>query len=176
MTNDNNDTSNITSGEVITVLFKVPEKAEDAYEELLERNYDKKDITLMMSEETHKKYFSNENVSENDLGSKALEGMGIGGSVGGTMGAIAAAIAAIGTTLVIPGLGIAVTGPLAASFAGAGAGAAAGGLVGTLIGAGIPDEKAKEYEDGIKNGGIVISVKTKSPKDYKLLENQWKNS
>lgn len=176
MNNDNNDLSNTKSGDVITVLFKAPEKAEDAYKELLEKNYNKEDITLMMSEETHKQYFSNENTSEDGLGSKALEGMGIGGSVGGAMGAIAAAIAAIGTTLLIPGLGLAVAGPLAASFAGAGAGATAGGLIGTLVGAGIPDEKAKEYQAGIKNGGIVISVKTKSPEDYKLLENQWKNS
>lgn len=172
----NNEISNSTSADVFTVLFEVPEEAEDAYQTLLEMNYDKKDITLMMSEETHEKYFLNENVSENDFGSKALEGMGIGGAVGGTVGAIAASIAAIGTTLLIPGLGIAIAGPLAASFAGAGAGATAGGLIGVLIGAGIPEEKAKELEAGIKGGGIIISVKTKSPEDYQSLENKWKRS
>ena len=174
--NMDNKNSNLNNRNLLTSLFQTPEKAEYAYKDLLKRGYDKEDIDLMMSDKTHQKYFSDENFSENGPGNKALEGTAIGGSIGGTVGAIAAAIAAIGTTLVIPGLGFAVAGPLAASFAGAGAGATAGGLIGTLIGVGIPDEQAKEYEAGIKDGGVVISVNTKSTEDYKILENQWKLS
>lgn len=48
--------------------------------------------------------------------------MGIGSAIGGTIGAVAAAVAAAGTSLVFPGLGIVVAGPLAASLAGGGAG------------------------------------------------------
>ena len=96
------------------------------------------------------------------------------GAIGGAVGAIAVAVAAIGTTLILPGLGIIVAGALAAGLAGAGAGAITGGLIGLLIGLGISDEQAKEFEAGIKAGGVVIGVDTKSPEDYKLLNNHWK--
>ena len=57
-----------------------------------------------------------------------------------------AAIAAIGTSLVIPGLGLVVAGPLAAALAGAGAGGTAGGLIGALVGHGMPEDRTKKYE------------------------------
>jgi hypothetical protein len=49
-----------------------------------------------------------------------------------------------------------VAGPIAAALAGAGAGAVAGGAIGALVGAGIPEERVKEYESGLKEGGIVM--------------------
>lgn len=66
-----------------------------------------------------------------------------------------------------------VAGSLAAAFAGAGAGAAAGGLTGTLIGAGIPDVDAKEYEKGIKEGGVVIGVTPLTANDSIALKEEW---
>lgn len=86
-----------------------------------------------------------------ELGNKAAEGAGIGG----TVGAIAAAVAAIGTTLLLPGLGLVIAGPLAAAVAGAGAGAAAGGLVGALVGCNMPDTRIKEYEKDLKCGPVA---------------------
>ncbi len=65
--------------------------------------------------------------ADSELGNKAAEGAGVGGAIGGTVGAIAAAIAAIGTSLVLPGLGLVIAGPIAAALAGAGAGAGAAG-------------------------------------------------
>ena len=56
---------------------------------------------------------------------------------------------------------------------GAGAGATTGRLLGALVEAGISDERAQDYEAGIKAGGVVVGVYTKSPKDYKLLNDQW---
>ncbi len=141
-------------------VFTNPYEAENAYKELLNKGYKKEDITLIMSEETHKNHFINEKNVETNVPTKTIQGMGIGGAVGGTLGAIAAALAGVGTTLIIPGLNIAIAGSLAAAFAGAGAGAATGGLVGALIGAGVPDEDAKKYEQAIKDGGIIIGVNT----------------
>jgi hypothetical protein len=48
--------------------------------------------------------------------------------------------------------GMIVAGPIAAALAGAGAGAVAGGAIGALVGAGIPEERVKEYESGLKDG------------------------
>ena len=159
---------------IVTALFKDPNSAEFAYRDLLNRGYEEDDITLVMSEETHKKHFLNNDVEQPDLKTKSLQGMGVGGAIGTTIGAIAAAVAAIGTSLVIPGLGIVVAGSLAASFAGAGAGAVTGGILGAFIGLGIPDKQAQEYEEGIKAGGVIISVSAKSQDDYKILSSDWK--
>ena len=105
---------------------------------------------------------------QTELGTKAAEGAGIGGAIGGSLGAIAAAIAAVGTTIALPGLGLVIAGPLAAAIAGAGAGAATGGIVGALIGWGIPEERVKHYEEGIKNGGILMGVTPRSDEDARF--------
>ena len=88
---------------------------------------------------------------------------------------IAAAVAAIGSNLVIPGLGLVVAGPLAAGLAGAGAGAGAGGLIGALVGWNIPEERVKHYEAGLKDGGILMGVTPRSADDAKYFENEWKS-
>ncbi|MBA3813129.1 MAG: hypothetical protein H0X26_01340 [Alphaproteobacteria bacterium] len=172
MENTNSNTSN--AGGFLTGLFKNPLNAEYVYADLLNRGFKKEDITLMMSEETHQRYLTNKDIETTDLGSKSLEGMGVGGAIGGTVGAVVAGIAALGTSLIIPGLGIVVAGALAAGLAGAGVGAVTGGLVGALVGLGLSDEQAKEYDAGIKAGGVVIGVTTRSPEEYKMLNNEWK--
>jgi len=93
----------------------------------------------------------------------------------GGAGAIIAGIAAIGTNVVLPGLGLVVAGPLAAALAGAGAGGLTGGLVGALIGSGIPEDRAKLYDEGIRNGGMVMGVNPRNPEDAEYFENEWKN-
>ncbi|MBA2651500.1 MAG: hypothetical protein H0U73_04435, partial [Tatlockia sp.] len=135
-----------------TELFNDKDSAEKAYQRAIERGYSDKDINVLMSEDSRKKYYDSPLVQE---GNKSVEGMGVGGATGAAIGGIVAAIAAVGTSLVIPGLGLVIAGPLAAGLAGAGAGGITGGLVGALVGWGIPEEKAKEYETGIKRGGIV---------------------
>ena len=126
-----------------------------------------------MSDDTRGRHFGKTAV-ETELGNKAAEGAGIGGAIGGTIGAIAAAVAAVGTTIALPGLGLVIAGPIAAAVAGAGAGAASGGLIGALVGWNMPEERVKEYEEGIKNGGILVGVHARSVEDATYLENQWR--
>lgn len=162
------------SSNLVTGLFNDRESAERAYQSASSRGYDKS-INLVMSDATRKRHFSDVNgADQTELGNKAAEGAGIGGAIGGTLGAIAAAIAAVGTSIAIPGLGLVIAGPLAAAFAGAGAGAATGGVVGALIGWGIPEERVKHYETSIKEGGILMGVKTRSDDDAKALGEEWK--
>ena len=161
---------------MLTGLFRDRDSAERAYQSLSDRGYDKKDVNLVMSDETRKRHFSGSDSQQTELGSKAAEGAGIGGAIGGTLGAIAAAVAAVGTSLVVPGLGLVVAGPLAAAIAGAGAGGVTGGLLGALIGWGIPEERVKHYEAGIKDGGILMGVKPRSQEDAQYLEQQWKSN
>lgn len=158
-----------------TNVFYNYNDASQAYDALIARGYDQSDVNILMSDETRSKYFADKEFPDNTLGSKALEGAGVGGAIGGAVGGILAAVAAIGTTLAIPGLGLIIAGPIAAGLAGVGAGGAAGGLIGALVGSGIPEERAKEYENAIQNGGIVIGLKTRSDDDYNYFTDKWKS-
>jgi len=158
---------------MVTGLFSDRDSAERAYQSVTDRGYSREDVNLVMSDETRKRHFATG--AKTELGSKAAEGAGIGGAIGGTLGAIAAAIAAVGTSVAIPGLGLVVAGPVAAALAGAGAGAATGGLVGALIGWGIPEERVKRYEEGVRQGGILMGVKPRSEEDAKHFEKTWRD-
>ena len=159
---------------VLTGLFKDRESTEGAYTSLKNRGYSDDDINVMMSDETRQKYYSDGDSALDD--NKALEGAGTGGAIGGTLGAIIGGIAAIGTNLVLPGIGLVVWGPIAAALAGAGAGGLTGGLVGALIGWGIPEEHAQKYEEGIKQGGTFMGVTPKNDEDAEYFENEWRNN
>jgi len=162
------------SNSMVTGLFRDRESAERAYGSLSERGYGKDDVNLMMSDDTRKKYFSDDDDSE--FGTKAWEGAGKGAAIGGGVGATLAAIAAIGTTLALPGLGLLIAGPIAAGLAGAGAGALTGGLIGALVGHGIPEEHAKYYEKGLREGGIVMGVQPRNDEDADYFEKSWREN
>jgi len=160
---------------MLTGMFRDRENTENAYRSLKERGYTDDDINVLMSEDTRNRYWG-DNADESELGNKALEGTGAGGAIGGTLGAILGGVAAIGTNLVIPGLGLVVAGPIAAALAGAGAGALTGGLAGALIGWGIPEERAKFYEGGIREGGTVLGVRPRTDEDADYFENEWRDN
>lgn len=159
---------------MVTGLFRDRESAERAYGSLGTRGYSKDDVNLVMSDDTRKKYFSDD--ADGDLDTKAWEGAGKGAAIGGTVGATLAALAAIGTTVALPGIGLLIAGPIAAGLAGAGAGGLTGGLVGALIGSGIPEDRAKEYERGVNEGGILMGVNARSDEDAEYFESEWRNN
>ena len=160
---------------LVTGLFRDRDSAERAYQSVTDRGYSKDDVNLAMSDETRKRHFGGDaGGMQTELGTKAAEGAGIGGAIGGSLGAIAAAIAAVGTTIALPGLGLVIAGPLAAAIAGAGAGAATGGIVGALIGWGIPEERVKQYDQGIRDGGILMAVRPRNTEDAAHLEQSWR--
>ena len=159
---------------MVTGMFRDRESAERAYDALEEKGYTKDEINVMMSDDTRKRYFADDD--DSDLGSKAMEGAGTGSAIGGTVGAVAGIIAAIGTNLVIPGLGLVIAGPIAAGLAGAGAGGITGGLIGALIGSGIPKEHAEVYEKGIKDGHIIMGVRPRTDEEAEYISDDWRNN
>lgn len=176
-THNNGVQHNETSDKrVLTGMFRDRESTENAYNALHERGYSKDDINLVMSDETRKTHYGDDIAEQTEIGTKAAEHAGKGSAIGGTIGAIVGVVAAIGTSVLIPGLGILIAGPIAAGLAGAGAGGLAGGIIGALVGSGIPEARAKLYESGIKEGNVVISVSPKNEDDAKYLENNWKNN
>lgn len=160
---------------VVTGMFKDRESAERAYQSVTDRGYKTDDVNLIMSDDTRKKHFASDAGRETELGNKALKGAGTGSAIGGTVGAILAVIGAAGT-LAIPGLNIIAAGPIVAALTGAGAGGLAGGLIGSLVGWGIPEERAKVYESGIKGGGILMGVNPRTDEDAEYFEQEWKNN
>lgn len=172
---NNQGTSRREEPGILTGMFRDRDSTENAYRSLRDRGYTDDDINVMMSDETRDKYWKNDDVADSELGNKALEGTGIGSAVGGTLGAIIGGVAAIGTNLVLPGVGLVVAGPLAAALAGAGAGGLTGGLAGALIGWGIPEERASLYENGIREGGTVLGVRPRSNEDADYFENEWRD-
>lgn len=153
----------------VAAAFDDFEAAENATRELVEEGFPTDRISVLLSDETRQRFLEIHpelaeeghvlsQTVELDRENKALKGAGVGGAIGGSVGAAAAAIAAVGTTLVIPPLGVAVAGPLAAALAGAGAGGAAGTLIGALTGAGMDELRAKRFEERVKEGNIVVGA------------------
>lgn len=161
-----------TTGNMMTALFRNREDADRAYQELLDRGFTSDQISVLMSEEARARYSG----TKVEHGSKALEGTGAGAAIGGTLGAIIGALAALGTSVVLPGLGLVVAGPLVAALAGAGAGGATGGLVGALIGSGIPEDTIRHYESGLREGSIVLGFKPRSVAEAEEVEKVWQSN
>lgn len=90
---------------------------------------------------------------------KAPEGTTTGAVTGGIIGGTLGLLAGLGA-LAIPGLGpFIAAGPLMGTLAGIGSGGTIGGVIGALIGAGIPEYEAKRYENRLKDGGILLSIR-----------------
>jgi hypothetical protein len=92
----------------------------------------------------------------NKSGKMAASGAGTGVVLGGIIGAAAA--------LLIPGIGPVVSGgllatALAGGATGAVAGAVAGGISGALVGLGIPETEAKFYDQQVRDGRTLMTVR-----------------
>jgi hypothetical protein len=94
--------------------------------------------------------------TEADEGAKkgAVAGGALGGLTGLLVGLGVAAIPGIGPIM----LGGAAATALATTLAGGAIGAAAGGLVGGLVGLGIPEDRARVYNDRVSRGEYLVMV------------------
>jgi hypothetical protein len=167
------------SGSVlITALFKDGLGVERAYQAALARGYEQDEINLVLSEDTRRRYFNASQVTS-ELADKAAESTEkkrpaateLGGPAGGTAATIAPAIAAAGAAALLPGLILA--GPIAVAITAAAAVGLAGGLVGALTNWGIPKTRVEQYEQSIRDGGILIGVKARSEEDARELQREW---
>lgn len=87
------------------------------------------------------------------------EGAGAGAGVGAALGGAAGLLAGLGL-LAIPGLGpVVAAGWLVSTAVGAAAGATAGGVVGALTQAGVSEEDAHVYAEGVRRGGTLVTAR-----------------
>jgi hypothetical protein len=163
--------ANDRSDRIMTGMFRDRDSAERAYACMADRGYTSKDINVLLSNDTRARYFPKDGEKTTELGTKAAEGAGIGAVAGGGLGALLAGLAAAGVA--VPLVPIIAAGPLAAALAAGAGGGVLGALVGGLVGAGIPEERAKLYEKGINEGGIVLGVAPRSEDDADYFEREW---
>lgn len=138
--------------ETVVALFDDFGTAQNVVEDLVDAGYLRDNISLVANDAAGEYGQYAERVGE-DV--SAGEGAGFGAVVG--------TLAGLGVAL-IPGVGpVLAAGPLAAVlFAGVGAvvGAATGGLVAGLIDAGVPEDDAEYYAEGVRRGGTLVMVQT----------------
>ena len=174
------DTAKV-AGPMVTGLFRSRAAAERAYRSALALGYDASDINVVISDETRNREFAD---GASALARKATDAApesspgaeDLGGPVGGTVGTIAPVLAAVGTLLLIPGLGLVAAGPVAIALTAAGAVGVAGGLIGALTQWGVPKSRVEEYEAAVREGGILLGVKARSQDDAEKLKWAWQES
>jgi uncharacterized membrane protein len=94
-----------------------------------------------------------------DEDKSSVEFAGATAAAGTVAGAGAGLLAGLGT-VAVPGFGpVVAAGWILSTLVGAGAGAAVGGLAGALADAGLSDEDAQQYAEGVRRGGALITVK-----------------
>lgn len=153
---DNNPT---TREGTVVGLFRDTNQAERAIRDLKAAGFADRQMGVLMQDQDEQRRLAT------DTGTKAGEGAATGAVSGGVLGGIVGLLAGVGA-LAIPGIGpIIAGGALASTLAGAGIGAAAGGLIGALIGMGIPEEDARYYESGLREGGILVTVEAGTEAD-----------
>jgi hypothetical protein len=92
--------------------------------------------------------------------SSKADGKVEGAALGAAIGATAATAASLVTMLAIPGVGAVIgAGWLAALLGSMAIGGVAGGLLGALTNAGISEEDAQVFIEGVRRGGTVVAAR-----------------
>jgi len=141
----------------VTALFDSYEQAASAVRSVKDAGLDSADISIVANNG------AGEIVHEDEAESLAGEGATAGASVGAVAGGGTGLLAGIGA-IAIPGIGPVLAGgwllaTAVGALAGAAAGAAAGGILGALANAGVPEEEAHVYAEGVRRGGTLVSVR-----------------
>jgi len=140
-------------------LFNNQQSAGEAIAELKEKGYTN-DISLIAKDE------QSGELSSHQVKKDVSDGVAMGAATGAGAGVLLGILAGL-SNIVIPGVGpFLIGGSLAATWGVAGGllGAFAGGIVGALVDIGIPQERARIYEDAIRNGEVFVSTSTTKEK------------
>lgn len=138
-------------------LFDYEDDAHNAVRDLLKAGFTHEDVSLVANHsESRYGVATTSTVEEPAATDATAEGAGAGAVIGGLAGL------ALGLgTVAIPGFGpVLAAGWIGTTLAGAGMGAVAGGLIGALVSAGVPEEHAQTYAEGVSRGGLIVLVRT----------------
>ncbi|MBE9192547.1 signal transduction histidine kinase LytS [Gloeocapsopsis crepidinum LEGE 06123] len=135
--------------------------AEQAISELRDRGFSMDKISIIARDEATQDEIAGIDVNDT-FDNKAGEGATAGALTGGVLGGITGLLVGLGS-LVVPGVGPVlfageVASALTAALAGGAVGTVTGGLLGALLGLGIPEERAKIYNQRVASGGYLVIV------------------
>lgn len=141
-------------------VFSTYAEAERALSELRDSGFPMDRVSVITKDREGKENLANEHLTKQ--GNKADEGAAAGAATGGALGTIAGLLVGLGA-IAVPGVGPvllagATATTLATTLSGAAIGAAAGGLIGALIGLGVPEERARVYNDRVSQGHYLVMV------------------
>ena len=140
----------------ITALFDSYERASEAVRRLEDSGVSHSDISIVASNADNRHPTG---ATTDDRSDDAGDGAGTGATLGTVLGGGAGLLAGLGM-LAIPGVGpVVAAGWLVTTLVGAGVGAATGGLLGSLVGAGVSEADAQVYEEGVRRGGTLVTVR-----------------
>ncbi|MBD3884072.1 hypothetical protein IFO70_20195 [Phormidium tenue FACHB-886] len=153
--------SNTTANRRAVGVFANRRAAEQALHQLRDSGFPMDRVSIVTRDANNHDNIAGAEVHDRS-GNKADEGAATGALTGGALGGLAGLLVGLGT-LAIPGIGpIMLAGAtattLATTLAGGAIGAVTGGLVGALVGLGIPEERAKVYNDRVAQGGYLVIV------------------
>ncbi len=142
-------------------VFSSRGDAEHALNELRDSGFAMDKVSVIAKEADRNDQLAGANMSDR-VGNKADEGAAAGAVTGSVVGGLGGLLVGLGA-LAIPGIGPvmlagATATALATTVTGAGIGAAAGSLIGALVGLGIPQERARVYNDRVSRGEYLVVV------------------
>ena len=131
-------------------------EAEKALYELRDADFNMDKISIVAKNSEGYQELGGTNL-EKSKSEQTKGGAKAGATAGGVTGGLVGLLPSLGV-LAIPGVGpIAEVGViLANTLIGGGIGAASGGLIGALIGWGIPEDRAKYYDERLSQGNYVV--------------------
>lgn len=168
-----------TTGRIIVAIFEERAEAEDAIRDLKSAGFTNDQIgvatqdrpvirdparseaTAAPAEQTSSSRDNGD--AKNGAGAKngdeTASGLAEGAATGALTGGVIGGLVGLISSLLIPGVGpLVIGGVLASSLLGMGVGAATGGLIGALVGMGVPEEDAKYFDAGLREGRTMVTV------------------
>lgn len=151
----------------VTRLFDKYDDAERAVGELRRLGIAADDVSLVASNENGVHSHRARDGKPDTAAEEAAEDAGKGAELGALAGGLGGVVLGVGM-IAIPGLGPAVAfgwlvsaavGAAGGALGGAVIGGAAGGLVGALTHAGVHEEDAHVYTEGVRRGGTLVSAR-----------------
>ena len=158
----------------LTGLFSSGDAAERAFQACIDRGHSVGDVNVVVSEGTRSKLLETDEAIKAELASRKVEGGKLGGPGGGRIGILVTVFAAVGAAVAIPATGF-IAGPIAVALAAAGAAGAAAGLISALSNWGVPVDRVRHYENGIRKGEILLMVEARSADEAREIADEWKN-
>jgi hypothetical protein len=142
-------------------VFSNHRDAEAALIDLRDSGFSMNQVSLIAKDQNHGSNIAGAAMSAPER-TKADEGAKTGAATGGALGGLGGLLVGLGA-LAVPGVGPVLLGgaaatALATALTGGAIGAAAGGLAGGLVGLGIPEDRARVYDDRFQRGDYLVMV------------------